>query len=358
MTNTITQTEIRHLRLQNSLLVNPANRTLSQTVDHLLGIQAQYGNAALLNLYNRIDNIAPQDFQTAVQASPIVKAWGNRQTLHLFTQHSWQEFVTIFGDRATWVTKHLRENNIDPKKAFDHFHTFGQAHPHFTRDELFAEFGEQAPILFTWSALLLDESMHGRLYLPAIAATNTSFTACSPVPQQSLLPTLQRYAIAYFTAYGSATLQDYAHFAGLSQTALHFTEMDLSSLATFEYAGKTYYGPTDNLPAKMPALIMLCKFDPLLIGYADKTWLTTKHQKKIWHTGGQIEPIILIDGDLYGTWRYQLTTKKLNATVEAYKIINKQRKRLIARRLAEYATIFGRALGKITYTGKAYGVKS
>ena len=74
MINTITQTEIRHLRLQNSLLVNPADRTLAQTVDQLLGIQAQYGNAALLNLYNRIDNIAPQDFQTAVQASPIVPA--------------------------------------------------------------------------------------------------------------------------------------------------------------------------------------------------------------------------------------------------------------------------------------------
>ncbi|MCF6161155.1 DNA glycosylase AlkZ-like family protein [Furfurilactobacillus milii] len=166
-----------------------------------------------------------------------------------------------------------------------------------------------------------------------------------------------RYVVAYFTAYGPATLQDYAHFAGLSQTALHLTEMDLSSLTTFEYADKTYYGPADSAPVEMPELIMLCKFDPLLIGYADKTWITKKHQKMIWHTGGQIEPVILINGDLYGTWRYQLTPKKLNATVDAYKIINQRRKRLIKHRLAEYAAIFGRELGKITYSGKTYGEK-
>ncbi len=358
MTDTITQTEIRHQRLQNSLLVNPVVKTPAETVDHLLGIQAQYGNAALLNLYNRMANADPAAFEAAVQDSPIVKAWGNRQTLHLFTQRSWQTFVTIFGDRDTWVVKHLQENNLDPDEAFNHFHQFGHDHPQFTRDELFEEFGDQAKILFTWSALLLDESMHGRLYLPEIAATNTSFTACPPTPHRPLLPTLQRYAKAYFTAYGPATMQDYAHFAGLSQTALHLTEMDLSGLTTFEHDGKTYYGSTKTPTADMPELIMLCKFDPLLIGYADKTWITSKHQKKIWHTGGQIEPVILINGDLYGTWRYQLTSTKLNATVDAYKIINQQRKRLIKRRLAEYAAVFGREPGKITYTGKAYGEKN
>jgi hypothetical protein len=62
---------------------------------------------------------------------------------------------------------------------------------------------------------------------------------------------------------------------------------------------------------RKPVVNLLPAFDTYLLGYADRTQIVApEHHSKVYH-GGQVVPVVLVDGLAAGVWRYERTGKRL-----------------------------------------------
>ena len=59
--------------------------------------------------------------------------------------------------------------------------------------------------------------------------------------------------------------------------------------------------PRSKWPVKL-----LYRFDPLLLGHKEKSWLIDmKHYDKVWIAAGHINGTVLVGGRIQGTWNYK-----------------------------------------------------
>jgi len=69
--------------------------------------------------------------------------------------------------------------------------------------------------------------------------------------------------------------------------------------------------------AKWPVLL-LGRFDPLLLAHADKTcWVDRKHYQRVWHQT-HIEPVLLVKGRIRGVWRYQTKARGVSVNLQLF----------------------------------------
>ncbi|MCA9968137.1 MAG: winged helix DNA-binding domain-containing protein, partial [Anaerolineales bacterium] len=90
----LTEAQIRWYRLRRSGLVEPFDGVLTEAVttavSTLAGIQAQILPAAAISLWNRTTGLTYARFEEMLFTErSLVKLWGQRQTLHLYTSREW-----------------------------------------------------------------------------------------------------------------------------------------------------------------------------------------------------------------------------------------------------------------------------
>ncbi|PRY36313.1 DNA glycosylase AlkZ-like family protein [Umezawaea tangerina] len=104
----------------------------------------------------------------------------------------------------------------------------------------------------------------------------------------------------YLTAYGPATLPDFAAWSGLSLRRVR-QEIDPDDYADTGF-GLVHKGTEPVEPQRR--IKLLGHFDTYLLGYRDRTLaLPAEHTAKIQTGGGFLTPHVLLDGLVVGTWR-------------------------------------------------------
>jgi hypothetical protein len=69
----------------------------------------------------------------------------------------------------------------------------------------------------------------------------------------------------------------------------------------------------------VPGVRLLGHFDPILLGYRDRSFiLDPKHAKQIQRGGGFLQPIAVVDGEVKGTWSREIKGDRLSITVEPF----------------------------------------
>jgi len=144
-----------------------------------------------------------------------------------------------------------------------------------------------------------------------------------PVEEQAARASLLR---KYLAAYGPATLQDFAKWAGISIVLVKPLVPELrDQLVDVEIAGNKYLLLKQDRSAikrhtMSDCVRLLPLFDPFLLAHATKDHLIARsHYKRVWRNQGWISAVVLVDGEIVGTWTHTLRGSRVVVAVEGFR---------------------------------------
>lgn len=337
----LTRDEIIAQRLANSGLVQPFS-SLQQLLSASLGIQSQYLNHGLFNIASRLNLDKNPNISETLESA--VLAWGQRQTYHFYEPVNWQKICHFLSDEELWVPSYFESENLDLQKASKDLEK--RLEQPRLRSQLVKDFGEESAKLFLWSALFLYHSRQGQLYHKWQEKDRLVLwqKTDSPLSENISKEMLE----AYFSFYGPASQADAAHFFGIRQKKIQLA--DLADLQVFDYEGKKFYAKSGQKEAEIPKILLLGKFDPLLVSYKDKDILIpAERQSEVWKKAGQISALVLIQGRMRGTWTMSVSGKKISFQVVTDKKLSQRQQGKIRRLFKDYAKWTSKVIKDISF---------
>ena len=174
-----------------------------------------------------------------------------------------------------------------------------------------------AAALEGWLCLGPDEPKGETTYV----LTEEWLAPADGLPRDSALAELAR---CYLTGYGPADVRDFAAWAGLTLSVARKGWPPDGALVTMELEGKPLSmlrgesQPVRSASARKPVVNLLPAFDTYLLGYADRSQVVAlEHQAQVYH-GGQVVPVVLVDGLAAGVWRTERKGKRIEITARAF----------------------------------------
>lgn len=177
-------------------------------------------------------------------------------------------------------------------------------------------------------------------------STYTLLEGRAPEPKAVLAgeEALAELARRYFRSRGPATLADFAWWSGLtSRDARAGLELVQSTLVPEVIAGQTHWRSKDvPAPCPSPTAYLLPPFDEYLVAYRNRdAVLDPAHVRRINAGGGLLDPCVVIDGRVVGTWRRQLTRTKVVIELELFEALTRSEQEALALAARRYGAFLG-----------------
>ena len=147
--------------------------------------------------------------------------------------------------------------------------------------------------------------------------------------------------------YGPATLKDAAHFFGVPLR--FFAEVPLV-LPFVQVDGQRFYYHEWHEQASIPEVLLLGKFDAMLIAYQSKEILIPKvYQSAVWQKAGQISSILLIQGEYAGNWSFAVSDKTIRYQLEPHQELSEQQQAMVVDKLMAFAEFMNKTVKEIRW---------
>lgn len=335
-------------------LLKPSPAPLDVTRD-LIVIQTQYAASLPGALWARTTSLTPEWVDKALyEWRKLVKTWTVRTTLHTLNRDDLPLMVAAMGS-----------------SLLDNFYHFMQRRRGIKRQEL-RKISTKVMKLLADGALSRAE-IHAKIPLLAdMEGTGWGLDVFALafqgdvlfgegktfVRRDNWLPDLmwelQDEAIArqdllrrYLAAYGPATIQDFAFWAGMRvRDAREIWDTIGDAVVPVDVDGwkGDYYLRAEDVSLlgddSLPECALLPKFDVINVSYKDKTrFLDEADYKRVYRAAGQIEAVVLFDGRIAGTWRMKQSKDVLSLTIEPHRNFSPREMQLLndaAERLAAF----------------------
>jgi hypothetical protein len=303
-------------RLTAQQLSGPPADSAEAVVERLLAVQAQDPRGARLTVRSRTIGLHRADVDDALtDRRSMLISWLNRGTLHLVTPDDyWLLHPLTTPQLVTGNRRRLRQEGVSEAQAehgIDVIADAVTADGPLTRGELRGRLdAERIPT--TGQALvhlLMAASLRGAVVRGPMRGTDHAFVA---VPQWLGAPPAvldRRDALAvlarrYLSGHGPADARDLAKWAGVTLTD---ARIGLDGIAdeVIERDGLIDLADREP-PASMPEPRLLGPFDPLLLGWVDRTPFVGPHT--VVTVNGLFRACVLVDGRVVGTWGLRDTT--------------------------------------------------
>lgn len=160
----------------------------------------------------------------------------------------------------------------------------------------------------------------------------------------------------YFASRGPATLQDFCWWSGLNLSrAKRGVELNNPRLACVVVNGQAYWfsaagkNPIQTIvnpiqDPKQTLVHLLPAFDEFTVAYKDRSDILPSHYHQ--QTGnGIFKPVIVINGQIAGTWKRSILKDKVLVETEPFKTPGRNTQRLIREAAGQYARFVGKELG-------------
>lgn len=297
----------------------------------LLGLQAQFNQNPYYSLKIRSNN-----YDEAIIEEDFVKTWSFRGTMHFVHKDDlslhlsarnnfkwndhwemedhemdyWSQFIVEQIRNGYSTREALKEQCLAANMDEDHFKSFFHG----------------------WGGVLRDMCLQG---LIAYKPTNKKeFIVLDPIEFIDHKEARAKVIEQYFKVYGPASLQDCRGYTGYKITEIKqlIKSFDIE-LYEYPLDGTIYYSSQIlSLEHDVPEIVLLTGFDPLFLGYRDKSrFMDPSEQKKYVTNTGIIFPGVLVNGRLAARW--QKTNKDI--TVKPYRKLLVKHKKQITRQLKE-----------------------
>lgn len=318
MNSSLSITQLTAVRFNNTGLLTPFNSAIS-AIQNAVGIQAQQPFSANLNALIRSTASISQLDQQLSDPRQLVRAWGQRWTLHLFTR---ADFNLITSARSTeklsngYYLNH-KEQVLIAANAIQNSGV--QTWTPTTLDaSLFTIFPEASGNSRLKYVILQVITARGAGFFTANSSTTKWIFELHSPKSLSLNDSISELILRYLTGFGPATLADFIKWSGIKissvrpiwQKVTHelfrydLTNSDSPLISTSELSPEILSSLTDKLEAQPQ---IMARFDSTMTGYANKDWLApTKYQSIMWSKNGILAAPIINHGKLIGHWRYTL----------------------------------------------------
>jgi hypothetical protein len=176
----------------------------------------------------------------------------------------------------------------------------------------------------------------------------------APQPRKSRDEALAELARRYVTSHGPATTEDFAGWTGLTLTeARAGLESLRTGLTTFKRDGRAYWWSAQALEpisksvpvASASSASLLPGFDEYLLGYKDRRDVLSQEDAARVVPGGNgiFLPMIIVDGQVVGTWKRTVKKKGVAITLLPFLEIGRLEER-VEEALTRYCAFLGMPL--------------
>jgi hypothetical protein len=328
-----------------------------ETIEHLVGLQAQAPFPPYYGLLSRLDGFRPDDLASLITGRAVARIALMRGTIHLVSARDCQPLRRLL---QPVMERGLRGNfgrqlaGMDAAALAAAGRTLVEAEP-MTFSQLGRALAERWP---DHPAAALAQGV--RAFVPLVqvppravwgqsgSSRHTSAEHWLGQPSQAEragsaapAPGVADLVMRYLGAFGPATARDVAAWSGL--TGLRAVMEQLRpSLVTFrdERGTELFDLPSAPRPGgDIPAPVRLvAEFDNLVLSHADRSRvISAENTKRLYTVNGVIPGSVLIDGFVAGMWRL---TRSRGVTILTIELFGPRRERDALVREAERVLAF------------------
>lgn len=315
---TLTLRELNRATLARQLLLRRHRLSVTQAIERVAGLQAQWPPSPYIGLWTRLDGFKAESLVRAVSRRQVVKATLMRTTLHLVTARDYLGYGGIF--RAARIRELERQvaalgETADFAEEGGRLAALAAEQPR-SRPELLALLGrpklrveERAPWL-VWYGL----SAHaGLIHGPDASAWRWHTGRSTFLHARTWLgadgesgDTAAAHLVrSYLAAFGPASRPDIAKWSGLARVHVDggLSRLQLRRFAD-EHGRELYDLPRAPLPAPDAAapVRLLPRFDNLVLSHDDRRRVVSDEHRALVIEGGEVRPTFLVDGFVGGIW--------------------------------------------------------
>ena len=334
----LTRRALNRALLGRQLLLRPAALPAAgdragpviETVEHLVGLQAQAPFPPYYGLWSRLDGFRPDDLAGLLVNRQVVRVALMRGTIHLVSARdclALRPAMQPVLDRALHATFGRRLAGVDHAALAGAGRVLVEQKPRTFSDlgrELARRWPEHDPDALAQGvrALVPLVQVPPRAVWGASGpAAHTSAEAWlgRPMPDDaSLEPLVTRY----LAAFGPATVQDVQAWSGLTRLR-EIVDRLRPGLRTFrgEQGAELFDLPDAPRPdPDTPAPVrFVAEFDNLVLAHADRARvLSEPHRKKMYARANTFPGSVLIDGFVAGIWRIARSRAAATAAVQLF----------------------------------------
>ncbi|MCW2571647.1 MAG: hypothetical protein JWO88_1705 [Frankiales bacterium] len=295
-------------RCRAQLLSGPRATSAEQVVRQLLAVQAQDPRGARLTVRARSKGLVAADVDAALAARSLVVTWLNRGTLHLVCRED-LPLLHALTTPQLWVAnaRRLNQEGVSAEQAelgTKIVVTALEDGPR-TRPELRAllvsagvPVAGQALVHVLLRTCLLGFAVRGPVIGSEHAYVLTRDWLGEPLEQVADRDAaLAELARRYLVGHSPATDRDLARWAGIT---LADARSGLAGLRLHD-RGEGLVALASAKPVALPPPLLLGPFDPLLLGWVDRTPVVGEHLELV-TTNGLFRPFALVEGRAAATW--------------------------------------------------------
>jgi len=323
----LTRRALNRTLLGRQLLLERVDRTPTDIVEHLVGLQAQEPIDPYVALWTRIDGFDPMELSAMIEERRAVRMGHLRGTLHLVTARDCRAHYPILADvmARSWKSSPFIKQlvGVDVEAVIAAARQALEARPR-TPSELGAALAsgwpDRAPTALAYAARFLlplvqvpPRGLWGMTGRP----TNTTAEAWLGVPMDED-PSIDGLLLRYLAAFGPATVGDmrvWSWLTGLREVV----ERLRPQLRTFrDEAGRELLDIQDGqfVDEGTPAPIrFLPYYDNVFLSHDDRSRIFTPGitvNELTWHGG------VLVDGFVGAGWRIARARGRATMTVTRY----------------------------------------
>jgi hypothetical protein len=339
---TVTWPQVLAFRLQRHFLEErAAPGNLLAVVSRTCGLHAQVMSSAELAAWARIDGLDSGDVSAALwKERTLVKVWGMRWTLHLFSAVDFPVYLAAFRAfghfrRERWLTSHGITAD-DMNVLLDGFRVTLTGDG-LTREQLADAVARHTgrpylreKLLGGWGTLLKPGAYQGHLVFGPSSGQSVTFVSprhwLGGFPDRDTDDARLEMMRRYLYAYGPATPGDFGSWWGATRADARKLFRALGDeLIPVSVDGWDAWGLRadadalqDTKPSK--AIRLLPAFDPYTVGLRREreAALSGEHKGRVFSQQGWISAVVLAGGCVVGVWNYKVKQAHLAVTVEPF----------------------------------------
>ncbi len=369
----LTAEQLRWYRLRRSGLVEPFP-TPEEAARDLAGVQAQILSAAGLALRNRTPRLTYERFDALLhEERELVKLWGQRGTLHVYPTAEWPLIYAARQARQSWWERQGEQHGAAAyARLVEEVEALLRERGTLTRSELReADLGLSDHDFSGWGGIFAHLVHRGEACHAGQRGNEGLFAHRNhwqpdlawepPTTEAANIELVRRF----FHTYGPATEQDFRYWRraraadsrrwiaalgeALMEVAVEGHEAPLLALCSDLDVLQESPPPPEAWPVRL-----LYRFDPLLLGIKDKSWLIEEAcYDRVWRPAGHIEGTVLEAGRIRGTWRYDRLGGGLVVTVYPFTPLAGRTRAAVEREAQGVAAFFGMALVALEFESEA-----
>lgn len=351
----LSATNIAHRRLAGQRISATTWTRPEQVVAWLGAVQAQDYLGALWAIGLRLRRASERDVERALAERRIVRTWPMRGTLHFVAAHDARWMTELLAPRAAAAAAgRLRALGIDEpvlRRARRVLVRHLEGGRRLTRSAAYGLL-QRAKIETDGARGLhvLWRLAHEGLicFGPRESKQHTFVLFDEWLPGAKRLPrgeALAELAHRYFAGHGPATVHDFAWWSGLTLADARLAVVLAGKRITEESADGTRQGSGPSFtsaPASRARAFLLPAFDEFLVGYTRRTAPSAVALAgQVNAGGGIVHPVIVIDGQVVGTWKRRIQGPEVVVAVTPLSALSQARTEAVARAFRGYARFLG-----------------